>query len=171
MAEKKKQREIELATKKKQHEERLKTELRSQIILKCQKEKKLLEMKTIEDKFGKELEIQVWEEMGLPTQKLASPHVPEPQPWPIPGMSANPGYVTPTSILQMKKEKFDCYNYSEPSTPTGHGEKRKGTEYVTSPPSIKFATKQDFQATFTPSKSRGKSSHLQLFSPPGKSAS
>ena len=51
-------------------------------------------MKTIEDKFGKELEIQVWQEMGLPTQKLAS-HVPEPQPQPIPRMSPNPGYVTP----------------------------------------------------------------------------
>ena len=70
-------------------------------------------MKTIEDKFGKELEIQVRQEMVLPTQKLASPHVPEPQPWPITGMSANPGYVTPTSILQIKKEKFDHYDYGE----------------------------------------------------------
>ena len=49
--------------------------------------------------------------------------------------------------------------------------KRKGTEYVTPPLSKKSATMQDFQATFSPSKSKGKSVHLQLFSPPGKSAS
>ena len=64
-------------------------------------------MKTTENKFGKELEIQVRQEMGLPTQKLASPHMSEPQSWPIPGMSANLGNVTPTSILQIKKKQFD----------------------------------------------------------------
>ena len=43
-------------------------------------------------------------------------------------------------------------------------------EHLTPPPSKQFATKQDFQQTFTPSKQTGRSSHLQLFSPPGKSS-
>ena len=71
--ERKKQKEIGLANQWKQHEEKLKNKLRSQIQLKCQKEKEMLEMKSIEEKFGTELEIQVKQEMGLPAKKITVP--------------------------------------------------------------------------------------------------
>ena len=105
-------------------------------------------MKSIKEKFGTELELQVRQEMGLPTKKLPFPHLPEP----IPSMSANPGpsYVTPSTFIEIKKEKLDHDAYTDPSTPTTHGEKRKDTEHLTPPPSKRFATKQDFQQTFTP---------------------
>ena len=164
----KRQKEIELANQWKLHEEKLKNELRLQIQLKCQKEKEQLEMKSIEEKFGTELELQVRQEMGLPTKKLPVPDLSEP----IPGMSANPGssYVTPSSLTAMKKEKLDHDAYADPSTPTRHGEKRKDMEHLTPPLSKRFAMKQDFQQTFTPSKQTGRSSCLQLFSPTSKSA-
>ena len=81
--ERKKQEEIELANQWKLHEEKLKSELRSQIQLKCQKEKEMLEMNSIKEKSGSELKLQVRKEMGLPTKKTActtfaradSPHV------------------------------------------------------------------------------------------------
>ena len=130
-----------------------------QIQLKCQKEKEMLEMKSIEEKIGSELELQVRKEMELPTKKLPVPHLPEL----TPGMSANPGsfYVTPSSIVGIKKEKLEPDAYADPSTPTRCGDKRKDTEHVTPPPSKRFATKQDFQETFNPSKLRGRStSHV-----------
>ena len=76
----KRQKQIALANQHKQHEEKLKSELRSQIILKCQKEKEMLEMKTIQEKFGTELEIQVRQEIGLPTSQLPSPTFQDPVP-------------------------------------------------------------------------------------------
>ena len=164
--ERKNQKEIELANQQKQHEEKLKNELRSQIQLKCHKEKEMLEMKCIEEKFGTELEIQVRQEIGLPAKKIPVPDLPEP----IPGMFGNTGssYVTPSSLIEIKTEKFDHDAYTDPSTPTKCSEKRKDMEHLTPPPSKWFATKQTFQQTFTPSRQIGRSSHLQLFSPPGK---
>ena len=124
--ERKRQKEIELANQQKLHEEKLKNELRLQIQLKCQKEKEMVKIKSIEEKFGFELELQVRKEMGLPTKKLPVPHLPEL----IPGMSANPGsfYVTPSSIVGIKKEKLEPDAYADPSTPTRCGDKRKDTE-------------------------------------------
>ena len=115
-------------------------------------------MKSIREKFGTELELQVRQEMELPE--------------PIPGMSANPcsSCVTPSTLIEIKKEKLDHDAYTDPSTPTKCGEKRKDMEHLTPPPSKRFAMKQDFQQTFTPSKQTGRSLCLQLFSPPGKSA-
>ena len=77
----------------------------------------------------------------------------------IPHMSANPGsfYVTPSSIVGIKKEKLEPDAYTDPSTPTRCGNKRKDAEHVTPPLSKRFATKQDIQETFTPSKPRGRS--------------
>ena len=139
-----------------------------QIQLKCQEEKELLEMKSIEEKFGTELEIQVRQEMGLPAKKIPVPDLQEL----IPGMFGNTGssYVTPSSLIEIKTEKFNHDAYTDPSTPTKHGEKRKDMEHLTPPPSKWFAMKQDFQQTFTPSKQTGRSSCLQLFSPPSKSS-
>ena len=106
--------------------------------------------------------------MGLPIKKLPVPHLPEP----IPGMSSNPGpsHVTPSSLLAIKREKLDHDAYVDPLSPTRHGKKRKDVEHSTPSSSKRFATKLDFQQTFTPSKQREKLSHLQLFLPPGKSA-
>ena len=77
-AEQKRQKELALANEHKQYQEKLKNEPRTQIQLKCQKEK---EMKEIKEKFGQELEIQVRQEMGLPTSQLAQlPHPTFPSP-------------------------------------------------------------------------------------------
>ena len=167
--EKKRQKEIELANKWKQQEEKLKEELRSKIKMKCLKEKEVLEMQFIEKKFGNELEIEVRQEMGLPTPKLPVPQLPQP----ISAKHGNLGssYVTPSSITGIKHEKFDHDAYGDPSSPKGHGEKQKDPDSITPPPSKQFATKQDFQQTFTQSKSKGKSPCLQLFSPLGKTSS
>ena len=148
--ERKRQKEIELANKWKQYEEKLKSELKSLIPLKCQKEQEQLEMKSIKEKFGQELELQVRQEMILPIKKLPVPHLPDP----IPGMSSNPGpsRITPPSLLSIKREKLDHDAYVDPLSPTRHGKKRKDVEHLTTPSSKRFATKLDFQQTFTPAK-------------------
>ena len=70
----------------------------------------MLAMKEIRDKFAQELEIQVCQEMGLPTSQLAQLPCPT---FPIPTLSQDFGSpsdtprVTPSSILSIKKEKFD----------------------------------------------------------------
>ena len=98
-------------------------------------------------KFGHELELQVGQEMGLPINKLPVPHLPEQ----IPGMSFNPGpsHITPSSLLAIKREKLGRDAYVDPSSPTRHGKKRKDVEHSTPPSSERFATKLDFQQTFT----------------------
>ena len=88
-------------------------------MLKCQKEKEMLEMKTIQEKFGTKLEIKVRQEMGLPTLQLPSLTFQDPVP------THNPGYdtpsdtpcVTPSSLLTIKKEKFDRDVFTDPQTP------------------------------------------------------
>ena len=121
----------------------------------------MLEMKEIRDKFGQELEIQVCQEMGLPTSELAQ--LPRPM---FPGSTQSQDFgspcdtpqVTLSSILSVKKEIFDVQDLTDPTplqTTTPHGHK----------PAKHFVTKQDLQQTLTPSRKGGKSSCTQLFSP------
>ena len=85
----------------------MKNELRSEIQLKCQKEKEMLAMKEIRDIFAQELEIQVRQEMGLPTSQLPHPMFPHPTLSQDFGSPSDTPLVTPSSILSIKKEKFD----------------------------------------------------------------
>ena len=163
------QKEIAFANECKQYQEKLKNELRSKIQLKCQKEKEMLAMKEIRDKFAQELEIQVCQEMGLPTSQLAQlpcPMFPHPTLSQDFGSPSDTPCVTPSSILSIKKEKFDQEDLTDPQTTSPCGDKWKDPGNVSPAPSAKcFATKQDLQQTFTPSRKGGKSSCTQLFSP------
>ena len=160
------QKELALANEHKQYQEKLKNELRTQIQLKCQKE---MEMKEIREKFGQELGIQVCQEMGLPTSQLAQlpcPTFPSPTQSQDFGSHSDTPCVTPSSLLSIKKEKFDQEDLNDPQTTTPHGDKWKDPGNLSPPPPTKcFATKQDLQQTFTPSRKGGKSSCTQLFSP------
>ena len=132
---KKRQKEIALVNQHKQQEEKLKSELRSQIMLKCQKEKEMMEIKTIQEKFGTKLEIQVRQEMGLPTSQLPSPTFQDTVPTHNPGYGtpSDTPHVTPSSLPSIKKEKFDRDVFTNPQTPPGHREKCKDAENVTPP--------------------------------------
>ena len=79
----------------------------------------------------------------------------------------SPTHVTPSSLLSIKREKLEIADLTDPSpTNTPRGDKSKDTGYVSPAPPVKrFATKQDLQQTFTPSRKAEKSSCTQLFSP------
>ena len=131
--------------------------------MKCMKEKEILEMNEIKEKFAEELEMQVCKEMGLPTTPLSQP----PRPMLDVHHHDSPTRVTPSSLLSIKREKLEIVDLTDsPPTNTPHGDKQKDTGYVSPAPTTKrFATKQDLQQTFTPSSKAGKSSCTQLFSP------
>ena len=111
------QKELALANECKQYQEKLKNELRTQIQLKCQKEKEMMEMKEIREKFGQEFEIQMHQEIGLPTSQLAQlPHPTFPSPTQSQdfGSHSDTPHVTPSSLLSIKKEKFDQEDLTDP---------------------------------------------------------
>ena len=67
----------------------------------------MLAMKEIRDKSAQELEIQVHQEMGLPTSQIPCPTFPSPSLSQHFGSPSDTPRVTPSSILSIKKEKFD----------------------------------------------------------------
>ena len=152
-----------IANESKKHKEKLKQELKNEIQLKCMKEKEILEMNEIKEKFAEELEMQVRKEMGLPTTPLSQ----LPRPMLDVHCHDSPTHVTPSSLLSIKREKLEVADLTDPPpTNTPHGDKWKDTGYVAPAPHAKdFATNQDLQQPFTPSRKAGKSSHTQLFSP------
>ena len=145
----------------KKHKEKLKQELKNEIQLKCMKEKEIFEMNEIKEKFAEELEMQVRKEMGLPTTPLSQ----LPRPMLDIHHHDSPTRVTPSSLLSIKREKLEIADLTDPPpTNTPRGDKWKDTGYVSpAPPTKRFATKQDLQQTFTPSRKVGKSSCTQLF--------
>ena len=144
-----------IANERKKHKEKLKQELKNEIQLKCMKEKEILEMNEIKEKFAEELEMKVRKEMGLPTTPLSQ----LPRPMLNIHRHDSPTCVTPSSLLSIKREKLEIAYLTDPSpTNTPRGDKRKDTGYVSPAPAAKrFATKQDLQQTFTSSRKTGKS--------------
>ena len=155
--------ELAIANECKKHKEKLKQELKNEIQLKCMKEKEILEMNEIKEKFAEELEMQVCKEMGLPTTPLSQLS----RPMLDIHHHDSPTHVTPSSLLSIKREKLEIADLTDPPpTNTPRGDERKNTGYVSPAlPTKRFATNQDLQQTFTPSRKAGKSSHTQLFSP------
>ena len=113
------------------------------------KEKEILEMNEIKEKFAEEREMQVCKEMGLPTTPLSQ----LPHPMLHINCHDSPTCVTPSSLLSIKREKLEIADLTDPPpTNTPCGDKWKDTGYVSpAPPAKHFATKQDLQQTFTPS--------------------
>ena len=83
-------------------------------------------MKEIRDRFAQELEIQVCQEMGLPTSQLPHPKFSRPtinQDFGSPSDTTT--CVTPSSILSIKKETYDRQDLTDPQPITPHGDKWK----------------------------------------------
>ena len=130
----------------------------------------MLEMKTIQEKFGTELEIQVRQEMGLPTLQLPSPTFQDPVP------THNPGYgtpsdtprVTPSSLLTIKKEKFDrdVFTIHKHQLNMEKNTKMLNMSHHQHPNDLQ--QKKTYSTHLHPPE-RGKYSCVQLFSPSGKS--
>ena len=53
------------------------------------------------------------------------------------GSPSDTPHVTPSSILSIKKEKFDQEDLTDPQTTTSHGDKRKGPGNVSPAPPTK----------------------------------
>ena len=88
--------ELAIANERKKHKEKLKQELKNEIQLKCMKEKEILEMNEIKEKFAEELEMQVRKEMGLHTTPLSQ----LPRPMLDVHRHDSPTRVTPSSEYQ-----------------------------------------------------------------------
>ena len=120
-----------IANEHKKRKEKLKQELKNEIQLKCQKEKEILEMNEIKEKFAEQLEMQVRKEMGLPTTPLSQ----LPHPMLDVHHHDSPTRVTPSSLLSIKREKLEIADLTDPPpTNTPHGDKQKDTGYVSPAP-------------------------------------
>ena len=89
------------------------------------KEKEILEMNEIKEKFAEELEMQVCKEMGLPTTPLSQlPH-------PMLDIHHHdlPTCVTPSSLLSIKREKLEIADLTDPPPPNKYYSWRQMERY------------------------------------------
>ena len=135
-AEQQRLKELAIANECKKHKGKLKQELKNEIKLKCMKEKEILEMNEIKEKFAEELEMQVHKEMGLPTTPLSQ------LPRPVLDVHCHdsPTHVTPSSLLSIKREKLEIADLTDPpptNTPRGDNQKDTGNmSHQHRPPNI-----------------------------------